>query len=141
MFHHGKDIYPQVDPHCRYWPSDCTSYVKILLSSLSMILAGCVGLAADGMDIAVNDIPAKLDNLKQVVGEIEALGRKAIAIPGDVSKEAEVRALVKQTVDALGGLDVVCVQIDQTRLRLLIRTKMVANAGVMPKPESVLDRK
>lgn len=68
----------------------------------------CVGLAADGLDVAVNDVPAKLDDLKQLAGEIEAIGRKAITIPGDVSKEAEVQAMVKKAVESLGGLDVVC---------------------------------
>lgn len=79
-------------------------------------------LASDGLDVAVNDIPDKLDELKKLVGEIEAIGRKAIAVPGDVSKEAEVQAMVKQTVEVLGGLDV-----------------MVANAGIVGKSESILD--
>lgn len=56
----------------------------------------------------MNDIHDKLEELKKVVGEIEGIGRRAIAIPGDVSKEAEVQAMVKQTVESLGGLDVVC---------------------------------
>lgn len=79
-------------------------------------------LASDGLDVAVNDISHKLDDLKKLVGEIEATGRKAIAIPGDVSKEADVQAMVKQTVDSLGGLDV-----------------MVANAGIVIKAEAILD--
>lgn len=57
--------------------------------------------------MAVNDILAKQTELEQLVQEIKATGRKAIAVPGDVSKENEVQAMVKQTVDELGGLDVV----------------------------------
>ncbi|KAF8601102.1 NAD(P)-binding protein [Ceratobasidium sp. AG-I] len=79
-------------------------------------------LAADGIDVAVNDISAKQDELEKLVGEIEVIGRKAIAVPADVSKEVEVQAMVKQTVDVLGGLDV-----------------MVANAGIVVKLESILD--
>lgn len=79
-------------------------------------------LASDGLDVAVNDIPDKLDDLKKLVREIEAIGRKAIAIPGDVSKESEVQAMVKQTVEVLEGLDV-----------------MVANAGIVIKPQSIID--
>jgi len=78
-------------------------------------------LATDGIDVGVNDISSKQDELKKLVEEIEAMGRKAIAIPGDVSKEAEVQDMVKKTVDALGGLDV-----------------MVANAGIY-KAHSILD--
>ncbi|KAF8601073.1 NAD(P)-binding protein [Ceratobasidium sp. AG-I] len=78
-------------------------------------------LAKDGIDVTVNDILPNKDKLENLVAEIKALGREAIAITGDVSKEAEVKAMVKQTVDVLGGLDV-----------------MVANAGIY-KAESVLD--
>jgi NAD(P)-dependent dehydrogenase (short-subunit alcohol dehydrogenase family) len=73
-----------------------------------------VSLAADGLDVAVNDIPTKLDGLKQLAREIEAIGRKAITIPGDVSKEAEVQGMVKQAVEELGGLDVVCFWVRDT---------------------------
>lgn len=96
------DLYP------RHWPGDCTSCVHSDLRSNTASLDNFyVGLASDGLDVAVNDISHKLDDLKKLVGEIEATGRKAIAIPGDVSKEADVQAMVKQTVDSLGGLDVV----------------------------------
>ncbi|KAG8685406.1 hypothetical protein FRC09_014762, partial [Ceratobasidium sp. 395] len=69
--------------------------------------------AADGVDVAVNDIPQKENLLLELVKEIELTGRKSIAIPGDVSKESEVKEMVTKTVDELGGLDI-----------------MVANAGI-----------
>ena len=64
-------------------------------------------LAADGYDIALNDIPANEANLNAVAGEIVGSGRRAIIIPGDVSKEEDVAGLVQKTVDALGQLNVV----------------------------------
>ncbi|CAE6400731.1 hypothetical protein ACGC1H_000153 [Rhizoctonia solani] len=70
-------------------------------------------LASDGNDVAVNDIDAKQNELEQLIEEIKLLGRKAISIPGDVSKEKEVQAMVTKTVNALGSLDI-----------------MVANAGI-----------
>ncbi|EMD34711.1 hypothetical protein CERSUDRAFT_54929 [Gelatoporia subvermispora B] len=70
-------------------------------------------LAEDGLDVAVNDIASKSEDLKKVVAEIEAKGRRSIAVTGDVSSEAEVKAMVEQVAKELGGLDV-----------------MVANAGV-----------
>ncbi|EJD00032.1 NAD-binding protein [Fomitiporia mediterranea MF3/22] len=69
-------------------------------------------LAADGYDIGINDIPAKKADLEGVAEQIRQQGRKSITIFGDVSKEEDVQKLVRQTVDDLGGLDV-----------------MIANAG------------
>ncbi|KAG8701411.1 hypothetical protein FRC11_012193, partial [Ceratobasidium sp. 423] len=71
-------------------------------------------LARDGVDVAVNDIPDKGAELAQLVKEIEQMGRKAIPIPADVSKESEVQAIVQKTVKEFGGLDI-----------------MVANAGII----------
>ncbi|KAI0747028.1 NAD(P)-binding protein [Daedaleopsis nitida] len=71
-------------------------------------------LAEDGYDVAVNDLPSSADKIASVVSAIQAKGRKAIAIPGDVSVEADVAGMVQKTVELLGGLDV-----------------MVANAGIL----------
>ncbi|CAE6417140.1 unnamed protein product [Rhizoctonia solani] len=79
-------------------------------------------LAQDGNDVGVNDISNKQTELEQLVKEIEQMGRKAISIPADVSTEPEVQAMVQNTVDALGGLDI-----------------MVANAGVLPTPTPILE--
>ncbi|OBZ77885.1 Diacetyl reductase [(S)-acetoin forming] [Grifola frondosa] len=70
-------------------------------------------LADDGLDVAVNDIASKDEELAAVVKAIEAKGRRAIAVPGDVSSEEEIIAMVDKVVEVLGGLDV-----------------MVANAGI-----------
>ncbi|KAA1470690.1 acetoin reductase family protein [Dentipellis sp. KUC8613] len=73
-----------------------------------------VRLAADGFDIGVNDLPTpeQAEKLEELKAEIEKLGRKAIVVAGDVSQEPAVEKIVKDTVAAFGGLDV-----------------MVANAG------------
>jgi len=68
-------------------------------------------LAKDGLDVVVNDINS--ENVKQVAKEIEALGRKSMAIVADVTKENEVYDMVDQVVGEFGKLDV-----------------MVANAGI-----------
>ena len=64
-------------------------------------------LARDGLDVAVTDIPAKQAQLEAVAAAIRATGRRALVVTGDVTVEADVEAMVKGTVDALGGLDVV----------------------------------
>ena len=66
-------------------------------------------LADDGLDVVVNDLPAKKEKLEEVAKELEAKGRRAVAITGDVSVEEDVKALVEKTVETLGELNCVCV--------------------------------
>jgi meso-butanediol dehydrogenase/(S,S)-butanediol dehydrogenase/diacetyl reductase len=70
-------------------------------------------LAADGLDVAVADLPAMRADAEGVADEIRALGRRSAVIDADVSDAAQVDSMVAQTVQELGKLDV-----------------MVANAGV-----------
>jgi len=46
------------------------------------------------------------EDLEAVAGEVEALGRKALALPTDVSDRDAVASLVEQAVEGLGKLDV-----------------------------------
>lgn len=64
-------------------------------------------LADDGLDIALNDIPQKLDQLKAVARTIEAKGRRTLIVTGDVTVEEDVAAMVSKTAAELGALDVV----------------------------------
>ena len=64
-------------------------------------------LAESGVDIAVNDIPAKNDRIDAVVSEIRTLGRRAIGVPGDISKEEDVKQIVEKTAKELGSVDIV----------------------------------
>lgn len=89
-------------------------------------------LAADGINIAVNDIASKSSLLDDLVKEIEQVGgrRKALAVPCDVSKEDEVSAMVQKVVEQLGRLDIVsCSSYILTCLHLCT-LKMIANAGI-----------
>lgn len=64
-------------------------------------------LAEDGLDIAVNDLPSKKDDLAMIVAEIKSKGRKATVVLGDVSVEADVQSIVEKAVSELGSVDVV----------------------------------
>ncbi|KAF8872578.1 hypothetical protein BD779DRAFT_1452643 [Infundibulicybe gibba] len=64
-------------------------------------------LAEDGLDIALNDLPSQGSLLQELVKEIEAKGRKAISVPGSVTKEEDVKELVDATVRHFGRLDAV----------------------------------
>jgi 2-deoxy-D-gluconate 3-dehydrogenase len=64
--------------------------------------AMAVGLAQAGADIALVDLLDMTDSKAQ----IEKLGRRCIVITADLSKKACVDDIVKQTVDQLGGIDI-----------------------------------
>jgi NAD(P)-dependent dehydrogenase (short-subunit alcohol dehydrogenase family) len=62
-------------------------------------------LAADGADIAVNYLSSKPD-AESLVREIEALGRKAVAVQGDVAQRADVQKLFGAVEGTFGRLDI-----------------------------------
>jgi NAD(P)-dependent dehydrogenase (short-subunit alcohol dehydrogenase family) len=66
-------------------------------------------LAHDGYDISVSDLPTKILDLQSLVEEIKTIGRNAIAVSCDVSKEEDVEVLIQRTVDELGQLRIVSV--------------------------------
>jgi glucose 1-dehydrogenase len=68
--------------------------------------AVALGLAASGADVVVNYVvdPASAE---EVVHEIEARGRKAIAIKADVSDEDDVRSMFARAIDHFGTLHIV----------------------------------
>lgn len=91
--------------------SDTTRVAIVTGGAQGIGRAIALRLAADGLDVAVDDLPSKSDGLQQVVKEIEKLGRKAIALTLDITKEEEVKKMVEKTVADLGRLDVVSGQL------------------------------
>ncbi len=80
-----------------------------------------LGLAKSGADIAVSDINE--DSLNEAVKEIEALGRKAIAVKMDVSSLKDCEDLVKKTSEAFGKIDILVNNAGITRDTVLLRMK------------------
>ena len=64
-------------------------------------------LAADGYDIALNDLPAQDAVLKVTAKEVISRGRHIHRVLADASSEKQVQAMVEDVVRVLGGLDVV----------------------------------
>jgi NAD(P)-dependent dehydrogenase (short-subunit alcohol dehydrogenase family) len=64
--------------------------------------ATAIAFAQAGAQVALSGRREKEGN--EVVAEIKALGGEAIFIKTDISQEAEVKAMVEQTVAAFGGL-------------------------------------
>jgi len=68
--------------------------------------AVAIAYAREGADVAINYLPQEEEDAKQVVALIEKLGRRAVALPGDLRDAAFCRRLVDDAVQGLGGLDV-----------------------------------
>ncbi|UCG39666.1 MAG: SDR family oxidoreductase [bacterium] len=66
--------------------------------------AVCLTLAKEGAHIAIGDI--NLADAESVAGLVKQVGRKAVAIRADVSKENEVKALVAKTIETFGTIDI-----------------------------------
>ena len=71
--------------------------------------AAAIAFAREGADVAISYLPSEEADAKEVIALIEAEGRTAVALPGDITDEAWCRELVKTTVDGLGGLDVLVI--------------------------------
>ncbi|AMO47168.1 hypothetical protein GA0061071_11481 [Kosakonia oryzendophytica] len=68
--------------------------------------AAAIAYAREGADVAINYLPAEEEDAQQVKAQIEAAGRKAVLIPGDLSDESFARALPHKAKEQLGGLDI-----------------------------------
>lgn len=68
--------------------------------------AAAIAYAREGADVAINHLPEEQPDAEEVRELIEAEGRKAILIPGDLSDESFCQKLVKQAYTELDGLDV-----------------------------------
>jgi NAD(P)-dependent dehydrogenase (short-subunit alcohol dehydrogenase family) len=61
-------------------------------------------LAEAGADVAVAGQNSR--KLGEAAGEVQRLGRKAMAIPTDLTKSFEVQKMVKQAISELGKIDI-----------------------------------
>jgi glucose 1-dehydrogenase len=67
---------------------------------------GCaLELARAGADVAVND-RQRTAQAEQVVAEIQALGRQAVLIDGDVFERASCESVAHSAIEALGRIDI-----------------------------------
>ena len=64
----------------------------------------CLALAKEGCDIIASDID--FEGAKKTAAEVEALGRKALAVKADITKKAENQEMVKQALTKFGKIDI-----------------------------------
>src|SRR4030067_2039178 len=76
-------------------------------------------LAKNGADIAVSDV--NLEKAQETAKEIEGLGRKAIAIKGNVASVSDAEKMVEETITGLGKIDILVNNAGVTRDGLMLR--------------------
>ena len=71
--------------------------------------AAAIAYAREGADVAISYLDSEEADAKEVIALIEAEGRKALALPGDITDEAWCRDLVTKAMEGLGGLDILVI--------------------------------
>jgi NAD(P)-dependent dehydrogenase (short-subunit alcohol dehydrogenase family) len=79
--------------------------------------AAAIAFAREGADVAISYLPEEEADARQVIDLIEAEGRKAVALPGDIQEEAWCREMVEKAVTDLGGLDILVVNAGRQQYR------------------------
>jgi 3-oxoacyl-[acyl-carrier protein] reductase len=80
-----------------------------------------LGLAKDGANVAICDV--NLDAAQKTAGDIEAMGRKSLAVKANVASSAEVTAMIDQVVATFGRIDILVNNAGITRDGLILRMK------------------
>nr|WP_295884873.1 SDR family oxidoreductase [uncultured Devosia sp.] len=79
--------------------------------------AAAIAYAREGADVAIGYLPEEEADAKQVIALIEAEGRKAVGLAGDVKDESWCKEMVQRTVEGLGGLDILVVNAARQQFR------------------------
>ena len=68
--------------------------------------AVAIAFAREGADVAIGYLPSEEKDAQEVIALIEKAGRRAVAIPGDITSETFCVSLVETAAQSLGGLDI-----------------------------------
>ena len=68
--------------------------------------ATAIAFAREGADVALSYLEEEESDAQRIIELINAAGRKALPLPGDLVDAAYCRNLVTQAVEGLGGLDI-----------------------------------
>jgi 3-oxoacyl-[acyl-carrier protein] reductase len=76
-------------------------------------------LARNGADTVISDV--NLEKAEETAREVEALGRKAMAIRADVAKYADVEKMVESVLERFGRIDILVNNAGIARDKLMLR--------------------
>ncbi|MBC8129340.1 MAG: SDR family oxidoreductase [Rhizobiaceae bacterium] len=79
--------------------------------------AAAIAFAREGADVAISYLSSEETDAREVISLIEAEGRKALGLPGDITDEMWCRELVEKTVEGLGGLDLLVINAGRQQAR------------------------
>jgi hypothetical protein len=68
--------------------------------------AVAIAFAREGADVLISYLPEEEEDAQQVRSDIEAAGRRAVLVPGDISSAEHCRLIVEQAVSEFGKIDV-----------------------------------
>jgi NAD(P)-dependent dehydrogenase (short-subunit alcohol dehydrogenase family) len=68
--------------------------------------AVAIAFAREGADVLISYLPEEEDDARDTARLVEAAGRTAVTVPGDIRDEAHCQAIVDRAVADLGGLDI-----------------------------------
>ena len=84
--------------------------------------AVAIAYAREGADVAIGYLPEEESDAAEVIKLIEAEGRKAVALPGDIRSEEFCQSLVKEAASKLDGLDILVNNAGRQQFNESIRT-------------------
>ena len=79
--------------------------------------AAAIAFAREGADVAISYLADEQADADEVIALIEADGRKAVGLPGDIKSEKWCQKLVERAVDELGGLDILVINAARQQFR------------------------
>ena len=99
---HPEVAWPEVDV-----PEGLLAGQKAVVTGASRGIgrACAVAMAKAGADVVVT-FRSKEEQANEVAGEIRKLGRKALVVKADVSREDEVLELFRKSIDEFGTVDI-----------------------------------
>jgi NAD(P)-dependent dehydrogenase (short-subunit alcohol dehydrogenase family) len=80
--------------------------------------AAGIAYAREGADVAISYLQSEEADAREVIELIGAEGRKAVALPGDITDEAWCKKLVDEAHASLGGLDILVINAGRQQLSM-----------------------